>query len=88
MVQQAEQRLEQQVQTREVTQIQASWTEQERGVPGAFTIQLILDNGVAEYITRPTAEDAEVLLQLFKLSEHATFDQARKVLMFSNLSVG
>jgi len=29
----------------EVTQVQASWTEQERGGPGAFTVQLILDRG-------------------------------------------
>ena len=87
MVQLSEQKLEQQIQTREVTQVQASWTEQGRGESGAFTIQLILDNGVAEYIVLPTADDAEVLLQLLKLSEHATFDQARKVLMFNNLSI-
>lgn len=83
----SEQGLEQQIQTREVTQVQASWTEQGRSGPGVFTIQLILDNGVAEYIILPTAEDAEVLLELLKLSSHATFDLARKVLIFSNLSV-
>lgn len=84
---QQEQKLEQQIQTREVTQVQASWTEEERGGPGAFTIQLILDNGVDEYVLRPTADDADVLLQLFSKSSHATFDLGRKVLMFSNLSV-
>jgi len=87
MAQLTEQQLQQQMQTREVTQVQASWTEQERGDPGAFTIQLILDNGVAEYITCPTANDAKVLLQLLQHSKHATFDLARKVLMFNNLSV-
>ncbi len=84
---QQEQKMEQQLQIREVTQIQASWTEQERGAPGAFSMQLILDNGVEEYIIRPTADDADVLLQLLRHSSHATFDMSRKVLMFSNLDV-
>ncbi len=84
---QQEQKMEQQIQIREVTQIQASWTEQERGGPGAFSMQLILDSGVEEYIIRPTAEDADILLQLLQRSDHATFDLGRKVLTFSNLDV-
>lgn len=84
---QREQRVEQQVKIREVTQIQASWTERERGAPGAFTIQLILDNGVDEYILQPDADDADVLLQLFCRSDHAHFDLDRKVLMFGGLDV-
>lgn len=84
---QTETRTEQQIKIRQVTQVQASWTEQERGGAGAFTLQLILDNGVDEYVIRPTAEDANVLLQLLQRSDHATFDAERKVLMFSNLSV-
>jgi len=84
---QQEQKMEQQLQIREVTQIQASWTEQERGAPGAYSMQLILDNGVEEYIIRPTADDADVLLQLLQRSNHATFDMGRKVLMFSNLDI-
>lgn len=84
---QQEQKMEQQYQIREVTQIQASWTEQERGGPGAFSIQLILDNGVEEYIIRPTADDTDVLLQLLQRSDHAMFDMGRKVLMFSNINV-
>ncbi len=84
---QQEQKMEEQLQVREVTQIQASWTEQERGAPGAFSMQLILDNGVEEYIIRPTADDADVLLQLLQRSNHATFDMGRKVLMFSNLDI-
>lgn len=83
----AEERTEQLIQVRQVTHVQASWTEEARGAPGAFTFQLILDNGVDEYIIRPTAEDAQVLLQLLKRSDNATFDMARKVLMFGNLSL-
>lgn len=78
---------EQQIVIREVTQVQASWTESERGAPGAFTLQLILDNGADEYVLRPTAEDADVLLQLIKRSHKAVFDVERKVLIFGNLSI-
>ncbi|MBV9280891.1 MAG: hypothetical protein JOZ41_12485 [Chloroflexi bacterium] len=83
-----EQHTEQQIQVRQVTQVQASWTERERGAPGAFTIQLILDNGVTEYVIRPSAEDAYVLLQLLQQSDTAMFDVGRKVLMFGNISIG
>ena len=37
-----EERTVQQIQVRQVTHVQASWTEQERGAPGAFTLQLIV----------------------------------------------
>jgi hypothetical protein len=82
---QQSQRLERQYKVRQVTNIQASWTEQERGEEGKFTIQLILDNGVEEYILQPDADDIEPMLRLFAISDHATFDLERKVLMFSNL---
>ncbi len=87
MADQIEQRTEQQIQVRQVTHVQASWTEQERGGPGAFTIQLILDNGVDEYVIRPTADDADVLLKLLERSGSASFDLGRKVLMFNNIAI-
>ena len=49
-----EQHTEDLIQVRRVTQMHAAWTEAERGAPGAFTLQLILDNGADEYILRPT----------------------------------
>ena len=70
---------------REVTQYQASWVEQERGEEGKFTLQLILDNGVEEYILDVDGDDMEPLLRLLERSRHTTFDLERKVLMFSNL---
>ena len=78
---------EEQVLVRQVTHVQASWAERERGQAGPFTLQLILDQGVDEYILRPSAEDAQVLLQLFKISAGATFDRPRKVLMFNDLTI-
>jgi hypothetical protein len=78
---------ERQIQVRQVTHVQASWTEAARGAPGAFTLQLILDHGADEYVLRPTAEDADVLVKLLARSSSATFDVERKVLMFQNLAI-
>ncbi|MDQ4081803.1 MAG: hypothetical protein M3123_02790, partial [Actinomycetota bacterium] len=61
--------------------------EQERGGTGAFTFQLILDHGADEYVLRPTADDADVLLTLLDRSASAHFDLERKVLMFNSLSI-
>ena len=84
---QQEQRTEEQIVVRQVTHLQASWAERVRGEPGALTIQLILDQGVDEYVLRPTPEDANVLLRLFELSSGATFDTSRKVIMFSDVTI-
>ena len=81
-----EERTEQLIQVRRVTQLHAAWTEAERGAPGAFTFQLVLDDGADEYVLRPTAEDADVLLALWARSGGATFDLARKVLIFHGLA--
>lgn len=78
---------ERQIQVRQVTHVQASWTEEERGAPGAFTVQLILDHGADEYVLRTTAADTDVLVKLLARSSNATFDVDRKVLMFSNLAI-
>jgi len=59
-----EQRTEDLIQVRRVSHMHAAWTEAERGAPGAFTLQLILDNGADEYVLRPTADDIGVLLAL------------------------
>lgn len=84
---QDEQQTERQYKIRQITHIQASWTEGERGEDGAFTLQLILDNGVDEYILRPTEDDLDGLLKLFKMSDYAMFDMNRKIVIFNNLAV-
>jgi len=72
---------------REVTHVQASWTEQGPDQSGIFTLQLILDNGAEEYILRPDSDDVDLMLKLFQRSSQAMFDMERKVLMFGNLKV-
>ncbi len=83
-----ERNVEQQITVRQVTNVHANWSEQERGAPGKFSFQLILDNGAEEYAIRPPAEDADVLMDLFKKSETVYFDMGRQVLIFGNISLG
>jgi hypothetical protein len=84
----AEQNTEQSIMVRQVTDLHANWSEQERGGPGKFSYQLILDNGAEEYAIRPEAEDADVLIELFKLTDKIYFDMGRQVLIFGNIPVG
>ena len=88
MAEQAEQRTEQQIKVRQVTNYQASWTEEGREGPGSFTFQLILDNGAEEYVIRPTVNDSKVIRKLLARSGSVVFDLERKVLIASNLPVG
>jgi hypothetical protein len=84
----AEQHTEEQITVRQVTDVHANWSEQERGAPGKFSFQLILDNGAEEYAIRPPAEDSDVLMDLFKKSKTIYFDMGRQVLIFGNISLG
>lgn len=82
-----QQQLQRRYTVRQVTDYQASWTERTRGEPGTFTLQLILDKGVEEYILDVDADDLDVMLSLLKRSDHVMFDLERKVLMFENIDV-
>ncbi len=83
-----ERNVEEQITVRQVTNVHANWSEQERGAPGKFSFQLILDNGAEEYAIRPPAEDSDVLMDLFKKSKTIYFDMGRQVLIFGNISLG
>jgi len=60
-----EERIEDLIRIRGVTQLRATWTEAARGGPGTFTLQLVLDDGAEEYVLRPTADAADVLLAMW-----------------------
>ena len=79
---------EQSIAVRQVTDIHANWSEQERGAPGKFSFQLILDNGAEEYAIRPDADDADVLIELFGLTDKIYFDKSRQVLIFGSIPLG
>ncbi len=80
--------VERNIQVRQVTDVHANWSEQERGGPGKFSYQLILDNGAEEYAIRPEAEDADVLIELFQSTDRIFFDMSRQVLIFGNIPLG
>ena len=84
----SESNTEQNIMVRQVTDVHANWSEQERGGPGKVSYQLILDNGAEEYAIRPDAEDADVLIELFQLTDKIYFDMSRQVLIFGNISLG
>ncbi len=84
----AKKNVEEQIMVRQVTDVHANWSEQERGAPGKFSFQLILDNGAEEYAIRPPAEDAGVLMDLFQKGETIYFDMSRQVLIFGNIGLG
>lgn len=80
--------VERNILVRQVTDVHANWSEQERGGSGKFSYQLVLDNGAEEYAIRPDAEDAEVLIELFKSTGTVYFDMERKVLIFGSIPLG
>ena len=73
---------------RKVTDVHANWSEHESDSPGKFSFQLILDDGAEEYVIRPTAEDAKVILKLLGRSKNITFDLERRVLIPNDLPLG
>jgi len=84
----AEEHTEQQIQVRQVTDVQASYTEEERGEEGSFTLQLILDDGADEYVLQPTPEDTKVMLEIFGRAEAVYFDLRNKTLVPGNIILG
>ena len=82
-----EERTEQAIKVRQVTQVHSNWNEEERGAPGKFSFQLILDDGAEEYVIRPTNEDADVLMDLFEQTETIYLDMERGVLIYGDVSV-
>ena len=84
----AEERTEQAIQVRQVTDVHSNWNEEERGEPGKFSIQLILDDGAEEYVLRPTAQDTKVIVKLLESSNSQYFDLERKVLISRDIRLG
>jgi hypothetical protein len=80
-----EQRTEEAIKVRQVTEVHGNFNEEERGEPGKFSLQFVLDNGAEEYVLRPTAEDARTLMLMIDEAESMYFDTERKVLILRDL---
>lgn len=76
------------IQVRKVTDVHANWSEQGEGVDGKFSVQLILDNGAVEHVSRPTAQDLKVFLKLLKGTDTVYYDLEREVTVFGPVSLG
>ena len=84
----AEQRTQSAIKVRQVTDYQASWTEEVRGDSGSFTVQLILDDGAEEYVLQPNVKDMKVIQDLLNSAGSVFFDLERKVLIPNHLPTG
>ncbi len=84
----AEERTEQAIKVREITNVHSNWNEEERGEPGKFSLQLILDHGAEEYVLRPTAQDSKVIVKLLESTETQYFDLERRVLIANDIQLG
>lgn len=84
----SEQRTQSAIKVRQVTDYQASWTEEERGGFGSFTVQLILDDGAEEYVLHPTVKDMKVIRELLDGADSVFFDLERRVLVPNSIPVG
>ena len=83
---QQEQQTEQAIKVRQVTDVHANWSAQERGEPGKFSYQLILDDGAEEVVLRVAAGDARVLRNWFHDADSVYFDMEREVLIFGGIT--
>ena len=80
-----EERTEEAIKVRQVTEVHGNYNEVERGQPGEFSLQFILDDGADEYVLRPTAEDARTLMLMIDDAESLYFDMERRALILRNL---
>jgi hypothetical protein len=83
---QEQQTTEQAIKVRQVTDVHANWSAQQRGEPGKFSYQLILDDGAEEYVLRVAAGDARVLRNWFHDADAVYFDMEREVLIFGGIT--
>jgi hypothetical protein len=75
------------IRVRHVTHYQFSYVAGDES-GGAFTLQLVLDEGAWEEVLTVNAEDAEVLQNLLKRTKSTFYDVGRKTLMFGTLPTG
>jgi hypothetical protein len=73
------------VAVRQVTDLHANWSEQGDGESGKFSLQLILDDGAAEAVIRPSAEATKTLVAQFVAGQSFYWDTQREVLLLRGL---
>ncbi len=76
------------IQVRQVSHYQFSWVAGKAAEPGAWTLQLVLDQGAWEEVLTIDADDADNLQDLLSTVETVYYDVARRTLMFGTQPVG
>lgn len=80
-----EQKPEQAIMVRRVTNVHSNWSSQGPLEPGKFSYQLILDDGAEEVLIMPTAEDGKLLRDLIHDSDALYWDKEKEVLTFGDI---
>jgi hypothetical protein len=73
---------------RQLSHYQFSWTAQESGQPGIWTLQLVLDEGAWEEVLTLSADDADNLQDVLSNTKNVFYDIGRRVLMFGVTKTG
>ena len=73
---------------RQLNHYQFSWVAGQPGQDGAFTLQLVLDQGASEEVVTVNGSDARVLQALLAASHTVMYDIDRHVLMFGTTPTG
>ncbi len=75
------------IKVRQLSHYQFTWVAGKAG-SGAFTLQLVLDEGAWEEVLTVSADDAEVLQNLLAEAKTVYYDIPRRTLMFGTRSPG
>jgi len=76
------------IRVRQLSHYQFSWVAGDPAAPGAFTLQLVLDQGAWEEVLTLSAEDADVLQDLLANTSVVHYDVGRRTLMFGVTPAG
>lgn len=75
------------IKIRQLSHYQFSWVAGEPGENGAYTLQLVLDQGAWEEVLTLTADDADALQDMLRDSSPVYYDVTRRTLMFGTTAV-
>ncbi|MGL5858012.1 MAG: hypothetical protein ACRC35_06340 [Angustibacter sp.] len=73
---------------RQLSHYQFSWVAGEAASPGAWTLQLVLDQGAWEEVLTVDADDADNLQDLLSTAGTVFYDIDRRALVFGTTAVG
>jgi hypothetical protein len=76
------------IQVRQLSHYQFTFVAGEPGKPGAYTLQLVLDQGAWEEVLTLDPDDADNLQDLLSTAGVVHYDVARRTLMFGTTPVG